>query len=297
MNEYNQNKSVNAKGTHSRWFWGIMALILLAIAVLFFLGMSHDDAAPYVIRETSSATSPEAIDLNVGQVIDATRDEAVTAREGRRYKVLVVDEAREGASGIARIGGLVTFVQGGRSGDLVVVEVTRLRRSTADAIIIERLEEDVSIPGRPDRELTQHRAPAAASPLVGEVFRGTVEDVGREGDGIVRLDGKVVFVEGARLGQVVYFRVEEDVGRFARGVVVDAESANAEPMHPVEVGGIYDVTITERDRREPDVNGVARIDGLVVFVPGTQPGDHVRVRVSELMRRAARAEIVERLED
>ena len=58
---------------------------------------------------------------------------------------------------------------------------------------------------------------------------------------------------------------------------------------PVEVGKIYNVEIVEVSRRG---EGVARIQGLVVFVPDTKPGDHVRIRVTHVGRRYANAEIV-----
>ena len=43
-------------------------------------------------------------------------------------------------------------------------------------------------------------------------------------------------------------------------------------------------------------DGVARVAGLVVFVPLTAPGDRVRVRIRDAQRRFARAEVVQLLE-
>ena len=52
----------------------------------------------------------------------------------------------------------------------------------------------------------------------------------------------------------------------------------------------------EADRRNPDINGVARIDNFVIFVPGTKVGDQVRIRITELRPRSAMSEVIERVE-
>jgi len=58
---------------------------------------------------------------------------------------------------------------------------------------------------------------------------------------------------------------------------------------PVEVGKEYDVEITERGNRG---DGIARIQGFVVFVSGGNPGDKVKIRVTSVANRFAQAEIV-----
>lgn len=58
---------------------------------------------------------------------------------------------------------------------------------------------------------------------------------------------------------------------------------------PVEIGKEYDVEILETSRRG---EGIARIKGLVCFVPKAKPGDHVRVRVTKISSRFAEAEVV-----
>lgn len=58
---------------------------------------------------------------------------------------------------------------------------------------------------------------------------------------------------------------------------------------PVEVGKEYEVDIKELSRRG---DGVARIQGFVIFVPKTKAGDHVKVRVTEVRRTFASAEVV-----
>ena len=61
------------------------------------------------------------------------------------------------------------------------------------------------------------------------------------------------------------------------------------PPKPVEIGKEYDVEIAETSRRG---EGIARIKGLVVFIPNTKPGEHVRIRVTRISRRFCEAEVV-----
>jgi len=61
------------------------------------------------------------------------------------------------------------------------------------------------------------------------------------------------------------------------------------PPKPVEMGKEYDAEIEEISRRG---EGIARIKGLVTFVPNTKPGDRVRIRITRISRRFAEAEVV-----
>ncbi|MHC1567912.1 MAG: TRAM domain-containing protein [Candidatus Syntropharchaeia archaeon] len=61
------------------------------------------------------------------------------------------------------------------------------------------------------------------------------------------------------------------------------------PGAPVSEGGTYNVKI-EDIAREGD--GIARIQGFVIFVPGTKVDDEVKIRVTKVMRRFAIAELV-----
>ncbi len=58
---------------------------------------------------------------------------------------------------------------------------------------------------------------------------------------------------------------------------------------PVEIGSEYDVEVQELSRRG---EGIARIKGLVTFIPNAKPGDHLRVKITRISRRFAEAEIV-----
>jgi predicted RNA-binding protein with TRAM domain len=48
---------------------------------------------------------------------------------------------------------------------------------------------------------------------------------------------------------------------------------------PVKEGQVVDVEIKEISRRG---DGIARVEGFVVFVPGTQVGDKVSVKVTKV---------------
>ena len=59
---------------------------------------------------------------------------------------------------------------------------------------------------------------------------------------------------------------------------------------PVEIGKEYEVDVTETSRRG---EGIARIQGLVTFIPDTKPGDHVKIKITRISRRFAEAKVVE----
>jgi len=62
------------------------------------------------------------------------------------------------------------------------------------------------------------------------------------------------------------------------------------PSAPIVVGNTYDVKI-EDIAREGD--GIARIEGFVIFVPGTKVGDEAKIKVTKVMRRFAVAEKIQ----
>ena len=61
------------------------------------------------------------------------------------------------------------------------------------------------------------------------------------------------------------------------------------PPKPVEIGKEYEVDVQETSRRG---EGIARIQGLVTFIPNTKPGDHVKIKIIRISRRFAEAEVV-----
>ncbi len=59
---------------------------------------------------------------------------------------------------------------------------------------------------------------------------------------------------------------------------------------PVAVGDEREVDIVEMSRRGD--SGVARIEGLVIFVPGARPGQHVKIRIVRVGRNYAVAQMI-----
>jgi predicted RNA-binding protein with TRAM domain len=60
---------------------------------------------------------------------------------------------------------------------------------------------------------------------------------------------------------------------------------------PVRVGEEFDVRIESMSKRGDA--GVAKVEGLVIFVTGTKVGDNVRIRITKVGRGYATAEIAE----
>ena len=58
---------------------------------------------------------------------------------------------------------------------------------------------------------------------------------------------------------------------------------------PVEEGKEYELDIKETSRRG---EGIARIEGFVIFVPNSKPGDHVKVKVTRVANRFATGKVV-----
>ncbi|AKB26672.1 translation initiation factor IF-2 subunit beta [Methanosarcina sp. MTP4] len=59
---------------------------------------------------------------------------------------------------------------------------------------------------------------------------------------------------------------------------------------PIEEGEVYDVTIEDIARQG---DGIARVEGFVIFVPGTKVGDEVQIKVERVLPKFAFASVVE----
>ena len=59
---------------------------------------------------------------------------------------------------------------------------------------------------------------------------------------------------------------------------------------PVETGKEYDVQITEISRRG---DGIARVQGFVIFVKDGKVGQNAKIRISQIGPRFATAEIID----
>ena len=63
-----------------------------------------------------------------------------------------------------------------------------------------------------------------------------------------------------------------------------SSNGGSAPAVPVAVGGEYDVKIDDIAR---EGDGIARVDGFVIFVADTNVGDDARVQIDKVMRRFA----------
>jgi len=63
-----------------------------------------------------------------------------------------------------------------------------------------------------------------------------------------------------------------------------------DPKAPVEVGQEYEGEIEDMSRRG---DGIAKIEGFVIFVPNTKKGEHVKFKITKVGHRFAVAELVQ----
>jgi predicted RNA-binding protein with TRAM domain len=310
----------------TKWVIVLLVVAIVALGASIWLWRARQPAGREVVVEmVGPDAETEAPAVYTAEVIDAINRRDVQAEVGRRYKVVIEDESKEGNAGIARIGGLVTFVRDAQVGDIAVVEVTRMKKTSAEARLVRRVETAAFADRRAVAQKPPSPKPDKPSPVaVGGVYTGVVEDVGRKGAGIVKVQGKVVFVEGAQKDETVIFRVVEDLDRFARaervaaGAASTATSQNAGATSPelaqpqpaarpddvrdgavaaaedVQAGRTFEVLVSEPDKKDPERGGVAKIGGLVVFVPGAQPGERVVIRITERRPRFAFSEVLEK---
>lgn len=281
----------------------LLALTLGATGAVIWFAVGRGKASNETVVTVLDARTSQAVSVNVGEVLDATGLNTLTPEVGRRYRVRITGESRDGASMITRIGSTVTFVKGVQIGDIVDVEVTRLHRTTAEAILLNRPAARAETPTPPSS--APRPAPVSASGI--EVYTGVVVSVGRLGDGLIKHDGQSVYVAGAQKGERVVFEVTEKRETFWNGRLIRKlaaeESGRPRPAAleremrapGVQVGGEFEVVVRERERRNPEKDGVARIDGLAVLIPDCRPGDRLKIRIVERLPTLAKAEIIERL--
>ena len=58
---------------------------------------------------------------------------------------------------------------------------------------------------------------------------------------------------------------------------------------PVEEGAEYDITIEAVGEKG---DGIAKVEGFVIFVPGTKEGDKVKVKVEKVLRKFAIGKVI-----
>ena len=286
--------------------------ILLAIGIALLVRKPKDNANVAVIVTEGQS----GVDVNTGAIIDATvTDQPILARVGYRYKVFVDDESDDRSSGIAKIGGKATFIPGARRGQTAIVDVTRVRERVVDANIVKVLSE-VALPPKPPR--------ATYVPLPGDsaanVVPGAEMDViisenserNPTSEGVAKVNGLVVFVNGAiTVGERVNVRITDRRERMAFAELT-GKPAGTEPLPEstaparreafvpppgdsaanVVPGAEMDVIIAEASAKNPTTEGVAKVNGLVVFVNGaTTIGERVNVRITDRRERMAFAEL------
>lgn len=77
---------------------------------------------------------------------------------------------------------------------------------------------------------------------------------------------------------------------FGRGRFGGGESNRGFGQKPVQTGKEYDLRITEISRQG---DGIARVQGFVIFVKGGKVGQNAKVRITNVGARFATGEIVE----
>lgn len=66
------------------------------------------------------------------------------------------------------------------------------------------------------------------------------------------------------------------------------ERRGSDGPKPVEVGKVYDVEVTETSRQG---DGIARVQGFVIFVKGSKPGQKVKVKIASVGPRFATGQV------
>ena len=219
---------------------------------------------------------------------------------------------------IARVAGLVVVVQGVPStsvGERINVRITDRRERIAFA---EPTGEAAGTDPLPVRERESRPAKPAYRPEPGDpAVAGAELDViisepsaKRPGEeGIAKIGGLVVAVKGATtVGERVNVRITERRERIAfaeltgkpagSAPLAEMKKAAAAPrpakgatIADVVEGAVLDLVIIEPSRKNPATEGVAKVEGLVIFVNGaTEPGTRVKARITSRMSRVAFAE-------
>ena len=219
---------------------------------------------------------------------------------------------------IARVAGLVVVVQGVPStsvGERINVRITDRRERIAFA---EPTGEAAGTDPLPVRERESRPAKPAYRPEPGDpAVAGAELDViisepsaKRPGEeGIAKIGGLVVAVKGATtVGERVNVRITERRERIAfaeptgkpagSAPLAEMKKAAAAPrpakgatIADVVEGAVLDLVIIEPSRKNPATEGVAKVEGLVIFVSGaTEPGTRVKARITSRMSRVAFAE-------
>ena len=279
----------------------------LVIAVIFATRAKNKAVVTVVVGADASGAAA----INTGEILDATgaAGYGLAPRLGYRYKVFEEDESDDRSSGIAKIGGLATFIPEARRGQTAIVDVTRVRERVVDAVLVQVLSQ-VDLPPKAPRAAF---VPPPDDPAIEgaelDVVISEASSKNPETEGVARIGGLVVFVNGVpTIGERVNVRIVERRERLAfaeptgkpagTGPLPTIPSSRAPRAayvppagDPVVVGAELDLVIAEESEKNPGLEGIAKVGGLVVAVKGaTTVGERVNVRIVERMERIAFAE-------
>jgi predicted RNA-binding protein with TRAM domain len=256
-----------------------------------------------------TAWTPAAGDPTADIVKDAVLDVILTEPSSKNPE----NEA------IARVAGLVVVVQGAPSssiGERVNVRITDRRERIAFAELTGNPAGTDPLPVREARPAKPAWTPEPGDPaVVGAELDVVISEPSakRPGEeGIAKIGGLVVAVKGATtVGERVNVRITDRRERIAfaeptgkpagDGPLPEMKKAPRKSRSPsigagaaaVAEGAVLDLEILEPSRKNPSTEGVAKVDGLVVFVSGaTEPGSRVKARITSRMSRVAFAEAI-----
>ncbi len=310
------NKSADQSSDSPMRTLAMILLPLLGIALvgaaIYVKNSSKGKADVTVVYTEGQADAPV---INTGDIVDATVPGAVVApRLGYRYKVFVDDESDDRSSGIAKIGGLVTFIPTARRGQTAIVDITRVRERVADAVLVKVLSQ-VDLPPKAARlPFTPAPGDSAGHVIVGAEMDVIISEASSKNpttEGVAKVNGLIVFVNGIpTIGERVNVRITDRRERMAFAeptgkpagtdpLPVQTASSSATPRSSftpppgdtVVLGAEMDVVISEASSKNPTVDGIARIGGLVVVVNGVPTlGQRVNVRITGRLERMAFAE-------
>ena len=68
----------------------------------------------------------------------------------------------------------------------------------------------------------KHKNPNAKI-IKGGIYRGIVADIGKKGDGIIKINGKVTFIPGVEKGDKCLFKIIDTQSSFNRGTLIKIE--------------------------------------------------------------------------
>ena len=253
-------------------------------------------------------------------------DSAAHVVPGAEMDVVIAEASEKNPTteGVAKIGGLVVFVKGATAiGERVNVRIVeRLERMAfAEPTGKPAGTDPLPVYAAPSRAPRAPYVPPADDPTAHVVAGAEMDVVIAEPseknpatDGVAKIGGLVVFVNGATtIGERVNVRIIERKERIAIAMPTGKPAGTdplpviaAPPPRPprnyvpgpgdsaphVVPGAVIAATIVEPSTKNPTTEGIAKIDGFVIFVKGaTTVGQAVNVRITERSQRVASGEV------